>query len=33
VELRIPGSIAYEASPEHGVFRLFRKKKETADER
>jgi signal transduction histidine kinase len=33
VELRIPGSIAYEASSDRGVFRLFRKKKETADER
>jgi signal transduction histidine kinase len=33
VELRIPGSIAYEASSDYGVFPLFRKKKETADGR
>jgi signal transduction histidine kinase len=32
VELRIPGSIAYEASPDRGGFRLFRKKKEAAHE-
>ena len=33
VELRIPGSIAYGTSPGRGGFRLFGKKKETADER
>ena len=33
VELRIPGSIAYEVSTDRSVFRFFRNKKETADER
>jgi signal transduction histidine kinase len=33
VELRIPGSIAYEASPNRGGFRLFRKKEEVSGER
>jgi signal transduction histidine kinase len=33
VELRIPGPTAYGTSPRQGGFRLFRKKKETADER
>jgi signal transduction histidine kinase len=33
VELRIPGSIAYAASPARSGSRLFRKKKETANER
>jgi signal transduction histidine kinase len=33
VELRIPGSIAYAASPDRSGFRIFRKKKETANER
>jgi signal transduction histidine kinase len=33
VELRIPGSIAYSTSPSQSTFRLFRKKKEVADER
>jgi signal transduction histidine kinase len=32
VELRIPGSIAYGTSPGRGGFRLFRNKKEAADE-
>ncbi len=32
VELRIPDSIAYGTSPRRGVFRLFRKKKEAANE-
>ena len=33
VELRIPASIAYGTSPGRGSFRLFRNKKEAADER
>jgi signal transduction histidine kinase len=33
VELRIPGSIAYAAARARSSFRLFRKKKETANER
>jgi signal transduction histidine kinase len=33
VELRIPGSIAYEASPNRGGLRLFRKKEEVSGER
>jgi signal transduction histidine kinase len=33
VELRVPGPIAYAASPDRSGFRLFRKNKETANER
>lgn len=33
VELRVPGSIAYETSPNRGGFRLFRKKEEVSGER
>jgi hypothetical protein len=33
VELRIPGSIAYETAGGRGGLRLFRKKKEVSDER
>jgi hypothetical protein len=33
MELSIPGSIAYGTSSGGGSFRLFRKKKEAADER
>jgi hypothetical protein len=32
VELRVPGSIAYETAHRHGGLRLFRKKKGGSDE-